>query len=451
MREPRVQTAKRTMVMMALSLAITAGGILLCYLLLHVHPDPEGKTMNAVMFESFADAWTVGGLRVGHGFVWIALLSEGALLFVAAQTGFVDGPRVMANMAIDSWLPHRFAALSERLSMRNGVVLMGGASVAALLYTRRRRGARWWSCTRSTCSSRSRSPSSGCRKFWIQHRKEHAREWKRHLPVHLTGLTLCVTILAVTVGEKFGEGGWLTLVITGLLFGVCQLVKRHYNDVVRAIRALDEEFPAPEEVEGSVEGALARLPERYRSMVFDKSVDKDRNPEAPDPKLPVAILFVGGYGGLGRHALFTLLRMFKRHFRGVVFVSIAVVDSDVFKGGSEVEALEARTRENLAALRALRPRASGLATASACTVGTEVAVEAEKLGIELYKKYPEGLVVAGQLIFEEDTLWNRALHNETAFIIQQRLQHVGVPMVVLPVRLDLKRAREREAAAAQAA
>ncbi len=72
---------------------------------------------------------------VGHVFVWVALLSEGALLFVAAQTGFVDGPRVMANMAIDSWLPHRFSALSERLSMRNGVVLMGGASIGALLYT----------------------------------------------------------------------------------------------------------------------------------------------------------------------------------------------------------------------------------------------------------------------------------------------------------------------------
>ena len=33
MREPRVQTGKRTMVYMATSLAFTAGGILLCYLL----------------------------------------------------------------------------------------------------------------------------------------------------------------------------------------------------------------------------------------------------------------------------------------------------------------------------------------------------------------------------------------------------------------------------------
>ena len=36
----------------------------------------------------------------------------------------------------------------------------------------------------------------------------------------------------------------------------------------------------------------------------------------------------------------------------------------------------------------------------------EIAVEAEKLGNGLLKRYPKALVVAGQLIFEEDTGWN---------------------------------------------
>src|SRR4029078_5269519 len=45
MREPRVATGKRTMTYMALSLALTAGGILIGYLLLNVQHTP-GKTMN---------------------------------------------------------------------------------------------------------------------------------------------------------------------------------------------------------------------------------------------------------------------------------------------------------------------------------------------------------------------------------------------------------------------
>jgi hypothetical protein len=74
---------------------------------------------------------------------------------------------------------------------------------------------------------------------------------------------------------------------------------------------------------------------------------------------------------------------------------------------------------------------------SSFSTGIEVAVEAERLAKALIQKYPTGLFVAGQLIFEEDTFATRLLHNETAFMIQRRLQHAGVPMVVLPVRLNL--------------
>ena len=48
MREPRVLTGKRTMVYMSVSLAVTAGGIILGYLLMGVHPMP-GKTMNYIL------------------------------------------------------------------------------------------------------------------------------------------------------------------------------------------------------------------------------------------------------------------------------------------------------------------------------------------------------------------------------------------------------------------
>ena len=68
--------------------------------------------------------------------VVVTMLSEGILLVVAAQAGFIDGPRVLANMAVDSWVPRRFAALSDRLTTHNGIVLMGATSLAALLYTK---------------------------------------------------------------------------------------------------------------------------------------------------------------------------------------------------------------------------------------------------------------------------------------------------------------------------
>ena len=116
----------------------------------------------------------------------------------------------------------------------------------------------------------------------------------------------------------------------------------------------------------------------------------------------MAVLFVGGYGGLGRHALLTLLRMFPGHFKGIVFCSVAVIDSGVFKGIDEVHELERRTQQ---ALDKYVQYAAwlGLPAESTFSTGIEVAVEAEKIATELIQKYPKALFVAGQLIFEEDT------------------------------------------------
>ena len=440
MREPRVQTAKRTMTLMAVSLAVTAGGILLSYLLVHARPE-EGKTMNAVLLERIAGGWSIAGVHVGSWFIVGSLLTEGALLFVAAQAGFLDGPRVMANMATDSWLPHRFAALSDRLSMRNGVALMGIFAFVALVYTRGDVSKLVVMYSINVFLTFSLS-NLAMTKFWITHRSDHPT-WFKHLIGHLAGLLLCVTILVITIIEKFADGGWVTMLVTTLLVIACFMVKRHYRAVVGALRKLDDELPCPFEGDGPLEPDVVPPPpisESSFAAAGTRGLLEHHGSRDPDKNKAVAILLVGGYSGLGRHALLTLLRMFPRHFSGIIFVSVAVVDSESFKGADQIEALEARTRASL--LKYERYGQSlGLATSSAFAVGTEVAVEVEKIAADLTHRYHEALFVAGQLIFEEDTIWNRILHNETAFMVQKRLQRRGLPMIVVPVRLDLRAGR----------
>jgi len=440
MREPRVRTAKRTMSLMAASLAITAGGILLAYLLVHAHPEP-GKTMNAVLFERVAGAWHIGGIHFGRGFIIAALLSEGALLFVAAQAGFLDGPRVMANMATDSWLPHRFAALSDRLSMRNGVMLMAVAALGALLYTHGDVAKLVVMYSINVFLTFSLSNLAMAR-FWIRHRAEHA-DWKRHLFAHLLALSLCATILVITILEKFVEGGWLTLLVTAALVVACFAIKRHYGAVVGALRKLDSDLPSPPEVAAALASEASDANPLFE---IQRGLMEHHSARDPDSEKPVAILLVGGYSGLGRHSLLTLLRMFPHHFSGVVFLSVAVVDSESFKGADQLAALETRTRQNLLCYEHYA-RSLGLPAASMFSVGTEVAVEIEKSAEQLSARYPRALFVAGQLIFEEDTFWNRVLHNETAFMVQRRLQRRGIPMIVVPVRIDLRARRPLRAAA----
>src|SRR5207248_10873029 len=57
MREPRVATAQRTMMYMAASLALTAGGLMLSYLLLKLTLPPGGtpSTMNLLLTQQFVN------------------------------------------------------------------------------------------------------------------------------------------------------------------------------------------------------------------------------------------------------------------------------------------------------------------------------------------------------------------------------------------------------------
>ncbi len=420
MRDPKVETGKRTMVYMAVSLAVTAGGILICYLLAHVQPvadcDPSKpcwKTMNAILAENMSANWPH---VIGRGFVLAVLFAEGALLFIAAQTGFIDGPRVMANMASDSWLPHRFAALSDRLTTQNGVLLMGGAAIALLLFTGGSVDMLVVMYSINVFATFSLS-EMGMVRFWITQRKEHL-DWKRHLPVHATGLTLCLSILTMTLIEKFRAGGWVTLVITAAAVGGCILIRRHYQKVRRSLRHLDRLF--------------ASIP-----------TDPKREELGPcDPNRPTAALFVTGYNGLGVHSVLTLLRMFPKQFTNLVFISVAAIDSGNFKGAAEVEALKRRTSEELGRYVGLARRL-GLSAEFRAGIGTDVIDEAFRLALEVVKEFPHTLFFSGKLIFEEPKWYHRLLHNETAYAIQHRLQFAGHAMVVLPVRV---RARELERA-----
>jgi amino acid transporter len=410
MREPRVQTGKRTMVLMATSLAVTAGGILLAYQLMHVAPAGD-KPMNAILAEAFAGEWHIAGLAVGKAFVVILLVSEGALLFVAAQTGFLDGPRVMSNMALDSWMPHQFAALSERLTMRNGVYLMGGAALATLFYTHGDVDilAVMYSINVFLTFSLS---NLGMARLWTRARKKDP-SWAKHLSVHGVALALCIGILVVTVLEKFSEGGWVTLVVTAATIVACWFVRVHYRSVARKLRKVSDEI----------------------TPVIDAMPDKIAPPTELDPELPTAVLLVGGYSGLGLQTLLQIDRVFPGQYRQVVFVSAGVIDSGSFKGQEELAHLETSLRAELERYVAFARGKLGWAAEYDVIVGTEVVAEIERLCREVHLRYPRTVFFAGNLIFTEPTWWTRLLHNETAHSIQRRLEFDRLPMVVLPVRV----------------
>jgi amino acid transporter len=401
MREPKVETAKRTMIYMGVSLAFTATGLLLCYLLWNVS-HVEGKTMNAVLTERLA-----GGFPGGSAFVIISMFSEGALLVVAAQAGFVDGPRVLANMAVDSWVPHRFAALSDRLTTQNGILLMGGASLAALLYTHGdvRHIVVMYAINVFLTFSLSLFAMA---RDWFRHRGQRER-WKRRTLLFTVGFSLCGTILVITIWQKFLQGGWLTLAVTGGVIALCFLMRRHYRTTGEMLARLYQEVADIPAVPGAVAGEL-------------------------DPRRPTAAVLVGGYGGLGIHTTLNLFRAFPGHFKNLVFITVGVIDSGKFKGEGSIEELEARSEDTIRRYVDLA-HSLGVPATGKSSIGTDAVEEAEKLCLDLLRDFPQTTFFSGKIIFQRDRWYQRFLHNETAYAIQRRLQWVGQTMVIIPARV----------------
>jgi amino acid transporter len=409
LREPRAETGKRTMIYMALSLAFIAGGILLGYLLLNVEAE-TGKTLNAVMFGRLASNWKLFGLPIGPWIVTFALLTEGALLFVAAQTGFVDGPRVLATMASDRWLPRRFSNLSARLVTQDGVITIGLAAILLLIGTEAKVDVLVVLYAINVFVTFTLSQLGMTTHWWIERKNE--KRWLRKLFINGVGTVFTATILVITLTLKFHDGGWITVLITGGLISLCFVVRRHYENVSKAIEQLEIDI----------------LPKLYAAEKLQ--------PAKRDPDAPTAAILVSGYNGLGLATLIAVTQLFRGEFRNVVFIGVGEVDAGLLKGPEEVRELENRMIEDLNEYCQFA-NDLGLHAELSAGLAPDVVAELRRMCLGVAAEFPRVVFFAGKLIFSDEVegFIGRFLHNHTSVEIQNWLQLYGYSLVILPIRV----------------
>jgi len=408
LREPRVQTGRRTMLYMGLSLSLTVAGLLVAYLLFHIAP-VDGKTLNAVLFEQLSAHWPVA---LGKTFIFLALFSAAALLLIAAQAGFLDGPRVMANMALDRWFPVRFATLSDRLVTQNGILLMGGAALFVLVLAHGSVELLVVLYSINVFITFSLSQLGMVRHWWLHRATES--HWRKKLFINGIGLTLTGGILISLCVVKFFEGGWVTLVATGALIAATFWVHRHYQQTRAQLRRLDE---------------LAHVADTPAPKSQPQSP-----PRALDPQGRTAVILVNGFNGLGLHTLFAVVRMFPNLYQNFVFAQVGVIDAGNFKGATEVENLRRHVGGEVERYAAYM-RARGCPAEARFVIGTDVVEEATGLCADIARQFPNSQVFAGQLVFPNDSFLTRLLHNYTVFALQRRFYREGWPMLILPIRV----------------
>jgi len=407
LREPRVRTGRWTMFYMALSLSFTAGGLILIYLLWSVAPE-HGRTLNAVTFRLILEEGFGTGSGVAHAVLIATLALAAGLLFVAANTGFLGGPAVLANMATDRWVPHQFAQFSNRLVTQNGVMLMGLAAIAALLLTGGRVNVLVVLYSINVFISFTLS-FVGLVVHWGEELRA-GRPQFAHLALALLGTLVTGGILVVTVVEKFAEGAWMTVLITGLVIVLCGLIKQHYLEHARQMAKVDALFatatPAAEVA----------------------------NPPGLDPTKPTAVFLIAASLGAGMHTLLAARKLFGDRFKNYLFVRVGEIDSTSFRGEAALRRLEAEVSEELSYFVNYCHR-RGIAAKAYHSIAADAVAELLTIADKIIAEYSDCVFLTSKLLFENDTMLKRLLHNQTALAIQRELHLRGVTMVILPMKV----------------
>ncbi len=400
--EPRVRTGKWTMFYMALSLSLTAGGIILLYLLWDVKPVP-GQTLNAVVFGDI-----LGQLPLHHFILILVLFLEAGLLFVAANTGFLGGPAVLANMSIDDWIPKRFRNLSSRLVTQNGIVLYGLFAIFILFWTHGEVSMLVVLYSMNVFLTFSLSLLGLCI-YWWNHRTT-TFGWLYHMLLSIIGLVMCCSILVITLAEKFTAGGWLTVLVTSSVIIFCIYVKRHYRLVNTQIRYLDRLLTLP--LKGNV---------------------KDVRPL--DPQQPTAVFLIGESTGQGMHTLLWVQRMFPGHFKNFIFLSAGVVDVGSYGSDASLAHMRGKLEKRLQYFVDFSNE-HGFAAASRVSYGNDPVRQLSELAKKASEEFPNTVFFSATLISKQDNWFHRKLHSDVPALLQRNLHLMGLQMVILPVKLE---------------
>lgn len=411
--EPKVKTAKKTMKLMMFSLSFMVVGLIISYLFYSVSHQP-GRTLNATLYKTITANWDP---TIGMTFVFVILLSEALILFIAAQTGFIDGPRVLANMSADRWFPTKFSILSDRLVTQNGILLMGVSALIIMVLTNGSVKYLIVLYSINVFMTFSLSQLGMVRHWWLFRKEE--KKWKWKLAVNGVGLFLTTSILFSVIIIKFHDGGWITLIITGSLVMVALLIKKHYNQTSKMLEKLDEDI----------------LP-AISSSIYElehASGEKKPTPEF-NPKSKTAVVLVNGFNGLGVHTLLSVIRTFPGVFNNYVFVQAGMIDAGNFKGASEIENFKKHLKEDCERYVSFI-RSNGYSAESFTAIGTDIVDLVVEMSEEISKKYPNAVYFGGQLVFPHETFFTKLLHNQIVYSVQRRLYHLGFPFVILPIRV----------------
>jgi len=201
--EPRVIKARRTLASIVAILSLLVLGVALLCAVFHITARPPGETSYESVLSQLTR--TVVGR---HAFYYVTMAAIIAVLCLSANTSFAAFPRLCEQLAVDGYLPARFAHRGPRLVYSWGIVLLA-LLAGALLVAWRGVTDRLVPLFAVGALLAFTLSQAGMVAHWYRARGQRFR--RQALGVNAVGTIATGATLVIVLVAKFSEGAWLTV------------------------------------------------------------------------------------------------------------------------------------------------------------------------------------------------------------------------------------------------
>jgi len=228
---PESKNAAATLTAMAAVLGSLFLGVSILAARLHPYPSHEETVISQL-----------GRAVFGPGPMHTVLqLATAGILVLAANTAYVDFPRLAGIIAGDGYLPRQFARRGDRLVFSNGILFLAAAASGLLVAFGGLTNALIPLYAVGVFTSFTLSQAGMVR----HHLRRREPGWRRRVAVNGLGATATLVVLGIVAVTKFAVGAWLPIVVVPGVIGVFRAIKGHYERVSAALAAPAELPPRP--------------------------------------------------------------------------------------------------------------------------------------------------------------------------------------------------------------
>ena len=212
---PQSRNAGRTLIVMALLMGALFLGSIGLTQLLGVVAGPQETILSALARR-----------LLGGGFLYLFIqFATLLILAVAANTSFMDFPRVAAILAKDGFLPRQLTGIGDRLVFTNGILVLSFAAGTLIIIFNGDTHALIPLFAIGAFLAFTLSQSGMVVHWW----RERGKSWLPKALANAVGALATLTTLAVVIFSKFLDGAWITVLLIPLIVLGFRKISTHYQ------------------------------------------------------------------------------------------------------------------------------------------------------------------------------------------------------------------------------